>query len=70
MTMEYCTTHQLPDYCESVNWLQVTYGQGVLQEDGDKSHGTIRSKEDEALGIENIAPQSRNDNWIEIIIGR
>ena len=47
MIMEYYTTHQLPDYCDLVNWLRIKYGRGILQEDGDASHGKIRSKEDE-----------------------
>ena len=68
MTMEYYTTHQLPDYCKLVNWLRITQGCGILQEDGDKSHGIIRSKEDEALGVENIATQFKNDNWVKTMI--
>ena len=67
MTMEYYTKHQLPDYCERVNWLRIMYGRGIPQEDGDSSHGKIRSKEDEAAGVENIATQLKNDNWIETL---
>ena len=67
MTMEYYTQHQLPDYCERVNWLRLRYGRGILQEDGDSSHGKIRSKEDVAAGVENIATQLKNDNWIETL---
>ena len=67
MTMEYYTNHQLPDYCERVNWLRLMYGRGILQEDSDTSHGIIRSKEDKEAGTENIATQLKNDNWIETL---
>ena len=67
MTMEYYTKHQLPDYYERVNWLRIMYGCGILQEDGDSSHGKIRSKEDKAAGIENIATQLKMDNWVETL---
>ena len=65
--MDYYTSHQLPDYCDSVNWLRVIYGRGILQEDGDLSHGKKQSKEDKEAGIENIATQLKIDNWIETL---
>ena len=43
------------------------YGCGILQEDGDSSHRKIRSKEDEAAGVENIATQLKMDNWVETL---
>ena len=67
MTMEYYTKHQLLDYCERVNWLRIMCERGIPQEDGDSSHEKIRSKEDEAVGVENIATQLKNDNWIETL---
>lgn len=67
MTMEYYTGHQLPGYCERVRWLRTTYGRGILQEDGDSSHGKIRSKEDQEAGIQNMATQLKIDNEIETL---
>ena len=67
ITMEYYTAHQLPDYCDSVNWLRIMYGRGILQEDGDSSHGIKKSKEDKEADMENIATQLKIDYWIETL---
>ena len=67
MTIEYYTSHQFPHYYKAVDWLQVTQRRRILQEDGDKNHEIIQSKEDKELGIENIATQLKHDNWIETL---
>lgn len=67
MKMEYYTQNILPEYVQNVGWLRIEFGRGILQEDGDSSHGIVRSQKDQKARIQNIATQFKQDNWIETL---
>lgn len=60
MTQNYYVDKLLPGHIEKVHELRLKYGQGILMEDGDPSHG-------KKSGPAGQANQLREANWVETL---